>query len=1000
MANFVSRGVLVAFASAIFCSVSLAQTIIDNFTDAGASTSDPPGVVRTTVGSTSVTDTGLIGVIGGARTLTVDATAAGGASPQVKAGVNTSFGILAYSSSLLANGATSLFYDANGAGLGADLSLAEGIEITLTTDAAAVPYLVTVTLSDGIVTESDSQAGLMVATTLLQFDFTNFPTVDLANLESIEVAIDPNVAGDLETGGPGILTYGEPICGNGVIEPDIDEVCDDGNLFDGDGCDSDCSISSACTFAHGGTPNELFVGLCGLPTFPTIQLAIAAAAPGDIISVCPGNYFESVIVDEEVTIRSASGAASTTINKGLLGTILFDVRRSGVTIEDLTLVAGTAAAVISANNICGLGEGACGDPGFGSNLTIRDNVIRDGASGINWNAAKVDCLNIDDNVITDVTSAPMRVQNTVGAPSVLVTVTGNTVSGATSNEAMNFSGHGFGFLIAQNTVQDNGGDGIMVSDIAPSVPVALIAENQVENNAGIGIAIEPGAASVRVIQNNIVDNGTGLANSAPEAVVDATLNWWDSQTGPFHATERPAALGDEVVEVGGGLDTTFIEFLCAPAPAGFPSIGGECDDAEPEEEILYIAIGHSPDVSQSGRFIVFVSAEDLNGDARITVDNADESEEAFVLNRKPTQRDGAYCLGGTNPGAACTRQRDCPEDLNADPIVTEGACVLMTQLSHDPSGDGVVQDPRVNRRGETVFAADADLIGQNPDNSLEAVRWSAKLFRRNEAPDPNDAIVPVSVGANTQDSTNPQVDRGARRQPFVSESDLTGDNPDGNAEIFVYDSRLGIYSQVTDSIGIDNRRPSTQTGRQVAFDSEGDYTGQNPDGNREIFVATFRRGGWDIDQMTITTAPVVNFAGSLGKRGNLVVFSSNGDLTGQNPDGNREVFLRDKSGFEQVSMTTVGENVNPTVNTRGRFVTFESTSDADASGTTVTNRRVFLFDRKTGTTRAISRSLFGDNYKPRISNGRFVVWESTSNLTGSNPDANRVIYLYDRRKDN
>jgi hypothetical protein len=181
-------------------SASLAQTAIDDFSDAGANTGDPPGVTRTTVGSTSVTDTGLSGVIGAARTLTVEATAADGASPEITAGVIPAFNLVAYSSSLLADGLLSLLYDADGAGLGADLSLAEGIELTLTTDAAAVPYLVSLTLSDGIVSETDSQAGLMSVTTLIQFDFANFPTVDLANLESIEVTIDPSVAGDLETG--------------------------------------------------------------------------------------------------------------------------------------------------------------------------------------------------------------------------------------------------------------------------------------------------------------------------------------------------------------------------------------------------------------------------------------------------------------------------------------------------------------------------------------------------------------------------------------------------------------------------------------------------------------------------------------------------------------------------------------------------------------------------------------------------------------------------------
>ncbi len=985
----------------VLCSVGFASSLsaqitIDDFGDA-TNTADPPGVVRTTVGSSFATDTGVTGVIGGTRVLTVEATVAGGASPEVAAGVIPAFNLLSYSSSLTADGLTSLFYDANGAGLNLDLSLGDGIEMSLTTDSAAVPYTVSLTLSDGIFTDTDVQAGTMTGTTLIQFDYVNFPTVDLSAIDSIEVTIDPSAAGDLETGGAGIVTFGEPICGNGVVEPFIGEECDDGNAFDGDGCDNTCTVSSACTFSHGGVPTERFVGVCGAPSFADIQSAISASSSGDIVSICPGTYFESVVVDAEVTIRSASGAASTTINRGA-GSIIFDVERSGVTIEDLTLVAGTASAVISADNICGLGEGACGDPGFGSNLAIRDNVIRDGAVGISWGFAKIDCLSVANNTVTDISSIPIRLENSTGSPSVLVSVTGNTVTRGGLNNSVSLGGHGQALLVAQNTIEDSDGRAMRIISIQGGSVTPLVVENTLRNNDS-GLTLGPDAGAVRVIQNNIEDNGTGLFNLSNDAVVDATLNWWGSQTGPFHPTERPSGTGDAIVDTG-GLDTLFIEFLCAPAPAGFPSVGGECDDGEPQEEVLFVAIGNSPDVSSSGRFISFVSGQDLNGDERVTVDNSDLSDEAFLLNRKPSRRDGAFCLGGTNPGDPCSRQRDCLGNPNADPIVTDGACVLITQISNDPSGAGMTLDPRVNRRGDAVFAADANLLGDNPDNSLEAVLWSRREFRRNEPPDPNLALTAISDGANVEDSTAPDGDRSARRIMFESLADLTGQNGDGNREIFVYDSRLGVYTQITNTAGIENRRPVTQTGRQVAFDSEADLTGQNGDGNREIFLAKFKRGGWEIEQMTNSLAPVENLTGGVGRRGRALSFSSNGNYAGQNADGNREVFVLEKGAFEQLTNTTVGENVVPDINPRGRFVTFESTSNVEAAGDTLSNRRVFLFDRKKGTTTVISRSVFGENTKPRISNGRFVVWESTANLTGSNPGADKVIYLFDRRKDN
>ncbi|MBI2995303.1 MAG: DUF4215 domain-containing protein [Candidatus Melainabacteria bacterium] len=37
-----------------------------------------------------------------------------------------------------------------------------------------------------------------------------------------------------------------PVCGNGVIEPSIGEVCDDGNTVDNDGCSADCLSDESC----------------------------------------------------------------------------------------------------------------------------------------------------------------------------------------------------------------------------------------------------------------------------------------------------------------------------------------------------------------------------------------------------------------------------------------------------------------------------------------------------------------------------------------------------------------------------------------------------------------------------------------------------------------------------------------------------------------------------------------------------------------------------------
>jgi len=791
-------------------------------------------------------------------------------------------------------------------------------------------------------------------------------------------------------------------CGDGIVDPG--EACDDGNAFSGDGCENDCTISSACTFVHSGTPVAVYVNdnvgnddvtsptECATAAFATIQGAIddSGVSDGDIVWVCPGAYAESVVVSKELTLRSTDGAATTFVTSG---GVAFDVRRSGVRINGFTIEASSTG--VDASAICPLGVSTCAIA-RGSNLAVLGSTIQNTPRGITW-TSRIDCARIALNTMTG-NASHLNIDQQSGVPAFLTEVSQNTISGGGgSGEAVRIAGVGVFAVILGNRVEGSSGDGLVIASLPSG---ATIEENDFVNNSGSGVVVLPGAAAARVRQDNIEGNGVGLTNQAPEGTVDATLNWWGSQTGPFHVVKRPSGVGDEIVEAG-GLDTTFVEFLCAPAPGGFPSSAGECGGAQPTEKLNFVAFGRSPDVSPNGRFIAFVSDHDLNRDAIVTIDNADGGDEAFLLNRSPGGKPNSFCLGGTMPGLTCRRDRDCPANFNADPIVNEGVCVLLTQLSNDPTGTAVTSAPRVTRNGTVFFASDADLFGTNGDRSLEVFSWSRRNFRKLKPADPNSVVTMLSNGGAGQDSDRPGSDRGGRRRVFMqSSADPLGTNTDGNTEIMLLDIKKNVWTQITDTTGTENGRPATQTGRQVVFDSEADFTGQNPDGNREVFRALFKRRSWVISQITDTLG-AENRAGSLSKRGKLVVFSSDGDLVGQNADGNREVFVWVKGVLEQITNTTAGENVNPQGNPRGRFITFESTTDVEDGGTggVLTNRRVHLFDRKFGTTLLLSRSFFGDNFVPRISQGRFVVWESTANLTGQNPGGDRSIYLFDRRKD-
>jgi hypothetical protein len=204
---------------------------------------------------------------------------------------------------------------------------------------------------------------------------------------------------------------------------------------------------------------------------------------------------------------------------------------------------------------------------------------------------------------------------------------------------------------------------------------------------------------------------------------------------------------------------------------------------------------------------------------------------------------------------------------------------------------------------------------------------------------------------------------------------------------------------------VENLRPVGRRSRKILFDSNGDLDNNpktafdNQDGNREIFLAKRGRKKIVITQLTNSSGFVENRAGGLGFHDAVAVFSSNGNYTLQNNDGNFEIFTVFKGAFTQITVSNSGENVVPVMNGRGRFIAFESTADLTGNG--ASNRRVFFYDRFNNLLTPLSPSSVGDNRHPRISNGRFVVWDSDVDITTNPPTVltDRVVYLYDRLKD-
>ena len=298
--------------------------------------------------------------------------------------------------------------------------------------------------------------------------------------------------------------------------------------------------------------------------------------------------------------------------------------------------------------------------------------------------------------------------------------------------------------------------------------------------------------------------------------------------------------------------------------------------------------------------------------------------------------------------------------------------------------------PSINALGNRVaFTSFCDLTGQNPDNNAE-------VFVMN-AGGGNVRQLTFSTGSYSQHvSISPL----GTRVVFASNVDLVpGQNADGNSEIFtVHVDGTGL-TQLTHTSGGDPdnfggcAHPSySPSGQKILFSSERDLIpGGNTGGNHALFL--MNADGTDLVQLADTTG---GWDGSLGA-GGRVVFSSGFDLVpGENADGNLELFtmLLDGTDLQQVTHTTGGlGNAAPRFSANGEWIAFRS--DLDLVGNNPDSSfEVFRMNAAGTDVVQVTSSSAGFSAPWDTGAGKVIAIESDQDLVpGSNPDHNFEIFL-------
>ena len=283
---------------------------------------------------------------------------------------------------------------------------------------------------------------------------------------------------------------------------------------------------------------------------------------------------------------------------------------------------------------------------------------------------------------------------------------------------------------------------------------------------------------------------------------------------------------------------------------------------------------------------------------------------------------------------------------------------VLEQLT-DFNSESQAYSLQIDDAGTVVYdVSSTNQFGTNPDNVFQIVRWDAATGVGTQ--------VSSFAGGLTFLRNGFSIDDDAEWFAFVATGDLTGNNNDLSPELFVMRDDLTQLAQLTDTAPPD---PGSVTdvymagdASKVVFLSNTDPLGSNPNGHEQMFV--INRDGTGLAQLTSLSGATIDYV-SVSDNGSRIVFETAGDPTGGNGDGSDEIFaiLSDGTGLRQLTSSPIGGFIGsrrPVVSGDGGTIAYDST--ADPLGTNAdTSFEVFAMNWDGTNHRQLTANPFGFN---------------------------------------
>jgi hypothetical protein len=305
--------------------------------------------------------------------------------------------------------------------------------------------------------------------------------------------------------------------------------------------------------------------------------------------------------------------------------------------------------------------------------------------------------------------------------------------------------------------------------------------------------------------------------------------------------------------------------------------------------------------------------------------------------------------------------------------------------------DGINLNPSISGDGRFVgFESTEDVAGAGGEQAFRAIRANVSI-------DPASFLQMGSTRAPA-----PGISQDGSRITFASKDDPIGSNADHNSEIFLYDGAKLIQVTNTSPGDISNRiingnfQPSiSDDGRYIAFSSNRQISGQNTDGNLEIYV--YDVVAQSFAQLTNSTGVVGSSDAKISGDGNNVAYINDNAAT---VSTSRRLLLQSRNGLTPVRV--IAAETDLLALTYGRAISDDGARVVWSARTAANTTQVFLFDGRNGnTTRQITAlgsratdvplhpTISGDGTRIAFATRRAVPGQ------GANSDSSVELYTYD-----